>query len=314
MPCAFDSQLAKRFDIYTTPYIIVVDPDGFVQIITYSISSSDIQDLLGGKLPRLPRVYRMHEEEIDNRIPYDAKKPFLINDNGGKDTVFLFRSVLAVFDAFEQHYSLPETITDDAKHGRFQALGAPLYRLYNYAYYGVLMPDSGYRNLPVLDVRDSTAFQFSSKYNKNLFCYSLILPPAQATQIHLQEMMCKDLENYFGYTATIEERKFPCWRLVATESAKKRVKTIGGPELFRFIIPKADFIAQNWPFSKFLHIMRIFNEKDIVDETNITGNIDIRMNCLLTDEKDVKRGLQIYGLDLIPGEKAMKVLVIRDKR
>lgn len=49
-----------------------------------------------------------------------------------------------------------------------------------------------------------------------------------------------------------------------------------------------------------------------IDKTGIEGNIDFELDAVFTDMKDVKRGLQKIGLDLVPGVKEMKVVVIRD--
>jgi hypothetical protein len=253
----------------------------------------------------------MHEDDADTQIPYDPERPFLIGGNGGPDTAFLFRSVLSSFDALNQHGSIPDKITETALWGRFQALGAPLYMLYNYAYYGKAIPDSGYKLEPVLDITDSTVFQFSS--SKQLFCYSLSVPKAQASQERLQYIMQRDLEIYFGYSAKVEEREVPCWKLVATPYAAKRLQTKGGTGEFREIIPKADFEARNWPFSEFLQLLRAYNQKEVIDESGISGNIDVEMHCILTDVGEVQKGLSVYGLSLVRGEKREKVLVISDK-
>jgi thiol-disulfide isomerase/thioredoxin len=228
MPCDFDSLLATKWDIYRAPYIIVLDPKGLVRTITYSLSASDIEGFLDGHPPQLPKAYRVHEDEADTRIAFDPGKPFLIGGNGGPDTALLFRSLLSGFDAFEQHYSFPDSISETAFEGRFQVLGAPLYMLYNYVHYGKARPDSGYRLEPVLDIKDSTVFQYSSKYSKALFCYSLTVPKAQANQARLQGIMQRDLETYFGYTAKVEDREVPCWKLVAVPDAAKRLRTKGG--------------------------------------------------------------------------------------
>jgi thiol-disulfide isomerase/thioredoxin len=315
MPCAFDSSLAKRWDIYTAPYIIVINPEGVVQAITYSLSASDVEGFLEGHPPRLPKAFRVHEDEIDTRIPYDPARPLLIQGNGGADSAFLFRSLLSGFDAFEQHNSIPDKITATVLQGRFQVLGVPLFMLYNYAYYGKPRPDSGVRFQPVLDIKDSTVFQYSSKYSKELFCYSLTVPKAQANQSRLQSIMQRDLEVYFGYTAKIEEWEVPCWKLVATSDAAKHLQTKGGPEIFREIIPKADFDAHNWPFKNFLQLLKYYNggDDEIIDETGITGNIDIEMHSILTDAGEVNKGLARYGLSLVRGKRPERVLVISDK-
>ena len=311
MPCAFDSSLAIKWDIYTAPYIVVIDPDGIVRTITYSFNSADMKDFLEGNPTRLPKAYRVHEEEVIE-IPYDKKKPFLIKGNGGEDTAFIFRSLFSVFDAYKQPFSLPYKVTDDSSEGRFQVLGAPLYMLYNYAFYGAANPEKGYRKLPVLEVRDSSMFKYSEKYNKNMFCYSLMLPLSMANCTRIQAMMQKDLENYFGYAVSIEERRFPCWKLLATEDARQHLKTRGGQRSVQSKIPKIDLSFQNFLFKDFLKAISSYSGIDIMDETGISGNVDIHMECIMTDINELKKAFQMNGLELMPAERPMKVLVIRD--
>jgi len=52
--------------------------------------------------------------------------------------------------------------------------------------------------------------------------------------------------------------------------------------------------------------------KIYLDETGISGNIDITLDCIMNDLDDLKRGLQVNGLDLVKGEKEMQVVVIQD--
>ncbi|HEY4061118.1 MAG TPA: redoxin domain-containing protein [Puia sp.] len=311
MPCAFDSLLANRFDIYTAPYILIIDEAGIVRGITTSLLPDNMRELLAGQFPKLAKAYRVHEAEIDTRIPYNYKQPFLVNNNGGRDTSYLFRSIFSNFDASKQHSFIPPTITWNTVPGRFQVLGVSLVHLYNYAYYGTYGVDSGNWDKPVLETRDSTLFQSSN--NKTLFCYSLTTPPDKASKNRIESMMQNDLENYFGYAVTLEERSFPYWRLISTNKSKTQLQTKGGPKIYRVIIPKVEFIAQNWPMSNLVSLLRVNSGKNILDETGITSNIDIHLNCILTDLNHLREGLQQNGLDLIPSTRLWKVLVIHDK-
>lgn len=55
---AYDSVLVRRFDIWTVPYIVVIDPNGIVKGITYKINEQNIRDLLAGKEVSMPTAYR----------------------------------------------------------------------------------------------------------------------------------------------------------------------------------------------------------------------------------------------------------------
>lgn len=311
MPCGFDSLLAQRFDIYAAPYIIVIDPAGIVQAITYSLNTEDIIGFLEGRPPRLQKAYRMHEDEAPKTF-FDHQRPFLINGNGGPDSVFLFRSLLSVWDGFTQVWDIPKTIERDSAKGMFQVVGVPLIRLFHFAYSGKSWPDSDYAMEPILEVRDSSLFQWSTVHSENLFCYSLQIATNKAGRQSLQQKLRRDLEDYFGYTAAVEMRHFPCWRLIATPEARRRLASRGGKEVFEKIIFKADFKARNWPFRNFVRLLQAHCKEKIIDETAIRGNIDIKIESALSDIEAIRAAIQPWGLDLEPAQESHRVLVIRD--
>jgi hypothetical protein len=49
-----------------------------------------------------------------------------------------------------------------------------------------------------------------------------------------------------------------------------------------------------------------------LDETGISGNIDLTLDCILSNWKELKHELNRNGLDLVPGKAMMKVIIIRD--
>lgn len=60
---AYDSLLFHRFDIWPTPYIIVIDPSGVVKGITYKLTEENINDLIEGKQVSLAKAYRFTERK-----------------------------------------------------------------------------------------------------------------------------------------------------------------------------------------------------------------------------------------------------------
>lgn len=309
VPCAFDSSLASKWDIYTAPYIIIVDPAGKVQAITYSINAESLANLMKGKVHHFPKAYRVHEEVKDDLIPFDEKKPLLVNGNGGADSSFLFRSLLSSFDGEKQQVYFPSSMYDNARPGSFQVLGATLPNLFMYAYVGMVYPDSGFSYYPIVEVKDTMLFQ---SYKK--FCYSLYAPLFLSTKERMGEIMRRELENCFSYVAAIEERKFPCLKLIAlSEEAKQQLKSKGSKTSAKVIIPKVEFVVESYDFSTFLGLLGRYNGNVIIDGTGITGNIDIHFNGLLADINEVKAELKRHGFDLVPAERSLKVLVIRDR-
>ena len=316
---AYDSVLFKRWNISSVPHIIIIDEKGIVRAITggRDMNAEKIEAFLNGKNPTL--------YSKDRTVLFDPLQLLLSNGNGGDDTVFLFRSVLAIHK--DERQWAPQKISDDVanfKKGRFQVTSVPLYWLYNYAYMGQnrwsLFRDSLYGKVsltPVLEISDPTPFDFDfgKKAIKGLYNYSLSVPISKATPQFMMEMMQGELKSYFGYDASIEIRKMPCWKLIATENAKQNLKTKGGAILHSEFLPTG-ISLKNVPINEILMEISTYHQTEppFIDETDITTNIDISIDALLTDLHDIKEALIRIGLDLVKTEKEMKVIVIRDAK
>ena len=61
---AFDSVLFDRYDIYATPYLIVVDPKGNVRAITTKVYKKDIEDMMAGRPVQLKPAYTFEENKV----------------------------------------------------------------------------------------------------------------------------------------------------------------------------------------------------------------------------------------------------------
>jgi thiol-disulfide isomerase/thioredoxin len=332
MPCAFDSVLAKRFDYAITPRSILIDDQGIVRALTTIIHLEAMKAFLAGETPNLPRAYRMNEDPPvvkSDMIPFDYKKLFAINGNGAVDSEFLFRSMLTAYKpgiTMPVYNSSIETgLTLTGTKRSFCESGVDLKTLYFYAFFGVAqLPANSYfedygKYYPKLaiEVTDSSPFKVDNKTGENYFCYSVDLPPGQANVVRVKKVMQRDLENYFGFVVSIESRKCPCWHLVVTPSAKEKLKSKGGPSSSKGL-GALFYKARNKPFQDIVHIIQNLlsqNDRIVFDETGITGNVDMALDCkdgLLTDFNDMKKALQANGLDLVAAEKEMKVLVVRD--
>jgi hypothetical protein len=291
------------------------------------VESGDIQKFLNGDRPKLseiPYVMQRKGEDIGNqRISFDSKKPYMTNGNGsGSDSSFLFRSVLTKWDQAHQATYNPgwidqHSIAPNYPKGMFQAMGQTLEQLYQYAYFGrkswdvydTTLYGKYFKNI-TLEINDSSLFQYNSN-GENVFCYSLILPPEIGTKENLQKAMQRDLETYFGFNASIKTRKFPCWRLVASKEAITKLATNGGDQKIETLIPHVSYKFSNVPVKRLVQYFLVFTDDVILDETSITQNVDFTSEeCI--DFESLKAFLPKYGLKLIPAEREMKVLVIRD--
>jgi len=332
MPCAFDSNLARRFDYLVTPKTVLIDDKGIVQCLTSTLHLNEMRSFLAGNRPTLARSYRMHEapdaENTDMHanklIPFDFEKPFAMYGNGAVDSDFLFRSILTRWkpgiNTGVDNSSIRATL-NGINPTAFFVLGANLIELYFYAYFGTPYVNEEYYgdcyNRLVLELTDSSLFSPNYKTGENVFCYSVNLPRQQATVTKVQETMQIDLKNCFGFTASVETRKCPCWSVIATEEGRKKLKAKGGL-LKHEGIYGLNYHASNVGWEGVFKMIRRLNDNYFIfDSTGIKGNVDINLdceNCILSDVNDLKKALRANGLDLIATEKSMQVIVVRNPK
>lgn len=325
LPVYYDpeGQLATRFGANSVPHIIVIDPNGTVRAIVGEITSENIASFLSGNDPHLQRIpYNWEWESLGKN--YDMSKPLLIDGNGGDDTTFLFRSVLARSVTGFQNWG-PNFISSRYTGNRVQMFGVPITELYDMAYGDTnfrFVPDprghayGNYLLNPVLEVTDSTDFVTSAYKPKNLYNYSLIVPKARANTVFLQKAMRSDLDNFFGYNVQVETRLLPAYKIVVVDSIlASRLKSKGGtPDEWSFPATNGVKII-NCPIARAILYLAIYHQKDppIIDETGIQYNVDLNLVADIYNFEDISKGFQKLGLDLVKYDKPMKVVVIRDK-
>jgi hypothetical protein len=290
---------------------VVVDPKGIVRGITTHVNSGNIRDFLAGKPVHLLKAYKMDER----KSTVDINIPLLTYENGGSDTSFLYRSLLTKWNE-----SMGYRNVWYPSDGKCELIGFPLYRLVGNAYTGKFFPieptDSLYGKLfpkPELEIKDSSLFEYDDLDGK--YCYSLVTPGRKFNEQFFIRNLRGDMMNYFDFSVTIEVRKLPYWKLIVREEAKAKLQTKSN-EAVSEDLDHAGLIIKNCPVQRLIGAIWYYNQQSppIVDETGIEGNIDITINALLTDFSDIQRALKEQGLDLVAGEKEMKVVVVRDSK
>jgi thiol-disulfide isomerase/thioredoxin len=315
---AYDSLTFYSFVPAGLPHVIYIDKNGIVKAITSTESKESIQSFIEGKdFSYMDRSSKANRK----RDLFDRDEPLLTNGNGGNDTSFLYRSLLKKWstDMPMIYYSNMKKAYD--KYKRFEVTRIPVEWLYSYAYLGNLTlgdfdtPEfSEYRYFPINEISDSSKFKPNLTTGANLYCYSLMVPPSKASASYLRSVMQNDLQNYFGFIAKIETRKFTCYYLESKCKSKCKIETKG--EKSDIKSTEKGLILKNRPM---VDLMRLINSKllynfgPVLDKTEISGNIDFIFDEISESFDDVAKNLSRYGLELVKGQKEMKVLVISDK-
>lgn len=336
MPCAFldSSVIYEHFNVGLLPHAIIIDPQGIVRVRTVKVSQEKLSALLEGKNPVFTTASYDDGKQNKNKFSYNPRLPFLEYGNGGIDSIFLYRSLLSKWSPNVPQASNEQLIHSDRENkvfndkGRFEGLGLDLSILYRLAYFGRLSNyfDRDTNQLgkcwpnPILEIRDSSLFRYDYATGENIFCYSLIVPPDKATSDYMMTIMRNDLKNYFGFNVIIETRSMPYWKLVATDKAKIKLRSKGGPVICTDNgKPWQELSFRNFEMSRFIVSVETYsgvtyNGTPLIDETGIIDKIDIDVDWLKNDLNSVQEALKKNGLELVKSEKDMKCIILRDPK
>ena len=327
MPSAFDSELAKSFNVGLLPHVLIIDPNGIVKAITTYPNPVKLRELMKGGNPIFTSPgYANHKTQL-NSFKYDRKVPYLVAGNGGNDSNFLYRSLLTKWQPGNPR--IVQNMKGIFRIDRLEVLGGSIEQLYLTAYFGNDNIDredsvlySAYYRAPIFEIKDTSLLKPERSSGKNVFCYSLNVPLEKASKKYLMQIMQSDLKNYFNYEVSIETREVPYWKLIATNEAKHNLRSKGGPTKIDRLANHAAWSGlslKNCPMSKVAYLVERYaevtnNNSSLLDETGITTNIDIDLDWAKGDYNVVRKALQKNGLDLIPGKRKVKCLVVKDSK
>jgi thiol-disulfide isomerase/thioredoxin len=309
LPVVFDSNLCRRFVPSGYPHLMWIDKDGIVRNITSNISltETNIHKFLNG-------VKLDEDMSYIGQVMNSAK---LNNVQEDDSDVILASSIRKWNITMPQRGSLdiPKII---ARRLPVNIVGLPLTWLYKFAYLGAgtwVSTDTTYVGKyfaePVLEVDDSSMFSYDFSTGRNIYCYKQVIQPNIRTAERIKKVMQDDLENYFGYEAHVENRKMPYLRLIVTNKHKIRIHKDTDSVFINsaFSGLSANGVSPEMIIDQIRHYLS--QSLDIVNETHIKENIDIKLDAVMTDLSTIREALRENGFDLINGLKLYKVLVIK---
>jgi thiol-disulfide isomerase/thioredoxin len=213
-----------------------------------------------------------------------------------------------------------------SKLSKVSAINIPLMTLYSLAFskelFGV---DVNVHNLQLnnriliktknpLDIRYATADSLLDEWNnRNLVSYEASAVPRSRTD--LLTIIQQDLNRYTRFSATIEMKKLTCLVLRRT-SKEAKFKTINQNATPYSAYRDSYSIINKSLQTSLVPDLIISNQTGkmpIVDETGFNEPVDMQLNCRLSDLKRLREELRKYDLDLMPADRTIKMLVIRDK-
>jgi thiol-disulfide isomerase/thioredoxin len=253
---------------------------------------------------------------IHNKIDlldFSGDIPLLVNGNGGNDSDFIYRSL---FTKYIEGAGSTENVFKDnnGKIIRYYMLNNPPIMLLETAYpfklncsHNRIINESNNKSI-FLPAKPSDVY-------KNSFCYEIIIPPSPSNEF--QHYMQEDLKRYLGVKVTSELRKMNCLVLYKRDSINE-IATKGGEANMDINESSIRKFISNEPVSTLIDLLNhlpVSKTLPVIDETGISGNIDLELPTDLFDLSldSLKSFLKRKGLELLEKEREIKVAVIKDK-
>lgn len=319
MPIVFDNELKERFDVGGFPFIMVIDPNGTLRAVTNRLNESELQQFLNGESPEIPKGY--FRSEVRPNHTYNRNMPVLVNNNGGDNGDFLYRSLISKWN--ENIPSGFRKFSED----EIEILGMDLKTLYKLAYIGrdyIPYFDSKYGEYwpeVIVETADSSIFVSDAYTGKNLFCYSYTVTNETKNpksmhfpDKHLQDILKRDLHNFFSHRVEIEERKMPYCKMVIDNQYLEKLKSKGGDEISKWKYGhRQGFLIKNRPIGELIPFILSYIDYPINIPLIYDGDKDIRIDLNVESSffSDLKDELKSQGILLEFSEKEMKVLVVK---
>lgn len=309
----FDSVLAPRWNIWSMPYFVIVDPGGVVRAL------SDGRNLSIAKLRSLMKGVPL---DVATGPRFTSSYKYL--DSGGEKSDIFYRAALTRW-RHEKPVGLPLDIYLQSPASHPDGLinvGVSVAELYEMAY-GIkgdwaahFVNGTLLYPFASVEVRDPEPFSTDLITGKGMYNFNLKLHPSRSTDRgFIERVMKNELNNIFGYDVTLEEREMPVWRLLEQPGAAAKLATRGGSRLISNSAVGLRLRNASINDLRMMLVHNFTNRENVFlheNELSFYGNIDINLQAVKTDFEAVQKALAKVGLFLRRDTVKMQVIVIRD--
>lgn len=286
-----DSITWKIFEHKLLPHYVWVDRD--MNVIGITSGEEVTRDNIRKVINRQPVSLTLKSD-----IEFNRHKPLFIDDNGGDGSGLEFRSTLS-----NRINGLPSgSYIRRNKSGMVTGMivtNTSRYYLLRQAYQSDIPLN---RTKILVD----SASLFSGTY-----CYELITPPCtlQDAFIYMQQ----DLERYFRLAIKTESRVTECYVLKADTTFLNKYKSKGGKPENKIFDPYGRYMT-NQRFKMLGSYLDRVLDKPVSDESNITFNVDLKLDIKEMNIQTLRKPLVPYGITLTDSKRAMDNLIIYQKQ
>lgn len=302
-----DSVLSKLFPHSLVPHEVWITPDGRLKATTSTdqVKANNISNLLAGK-----RVYLRIKKDVNDfsmQPLFFFNKNVPINENNLKYYSILSGNIEGIPGGSfikRDTYNLIRRIC---------FTNTSLKQLYRFAF-----NISWYNNRYIIDVRNPSIIEFSmgdavAWAVQHAYCYELLIPPV--TLENAQKKMQDDLENYFHYDAKVVKRKTKCLVINLIPNIEKPISRGGTPEhnFGNLGYTVSQKYISNQPISELISYLNSALPLPVINETNFTRDVDMKLPNDLLNIDSLKSVLHQYGFEMKEADRDIEVFVISDK-
>jgi thiol-disulfide isomerase/thioredoxin len=304
LPCGISTDLVKYFQVKEVSTFVWIDDQGYIKAITdyTQLTEKNIADFVNRK--------EVAKREMETFLKIDYRKSLFELAKETDSNAIVYGSVLT------RYVKGLRSLTNSGKRmeGRIFAHNMPVRNLYQLAFgdadttgifeYAKTVIESAHPE----KIAQPEGEDFNRWKIDNTYCYEIKVPEVKRKDIH--KIMRKDLEQLFGYNAYLEYRKQKCLVLKADKNFRYLQDTTIAPKL---ILSAGGVTIRNYPFSRLASNIRHYLAKQIfIDETGLSGRVDVTIQAQMNDVDAVNAELKKYGLHIQSEDREVQMLIIKD--
>lgn len=301
LPCAINRGFVRYFQIKQVSTYVWIDDQGYIKAITdeQQLTEQNIADFIGGK--------KMMVREMEKTKLIDRNKSLF---NAAKE---IDSNSVIYGSVFTKYLKGVRGVTKLARgDNRIYVHNSPIIGLYMLAFgdttgrvlYSRVVIESEHREKLMPPNKE----EFNDWRVDNTFCYELTVPETKKKDIY--KIMREDLNRILGYNVYQEYRTQKCLVLKAEKNFRFLEDTAVVPKI---TYNSGGITLTNYPLTRLYDLISHYNQDKIVlNETGLTGKIDITIQAIMNDVDALNMELKKYGLSLHHEDRQVQMLVIKD--
>jgi len=304
LSCAINRNFVKYFQVKEVSTYVWIDEQGYIKGITddSQMTARNVADFVNRKPMHIRQL------DTDKRVYKDYKKYLLPVANEIDSSSVMYSSTCTKYlQGFNSTYTIlargrtKVSVTNMAIQNLYQVAFGDTSGAFKY-------------NRTVLEcahpekMTPPKGADFGIWKLDNTYCYELKVPAEKQASIY--KIMQDDLKRIFGYQAFQEYRTQKCWVLKAEKNINFYADSNLAPKM---ALSTAGVTLKNQPFAQLVDLIQYYNQtKIILDETGITGKIDVVLQAEMNDIDSLNRELKKIGLSLHYEDRQVLLLIIKD--